>query len=57
MHATNTYQRGLFGRWIDRGHERVVMTAGSVLAGICLVGLANVPSLMGFYLAWAQQHA
>ncbi|QTN30515.1 MFS transporter [Rhodoferax sp. AJA081-3] len=41
------------GRWIDRGHERIVMTSGSVLAGICLVGLANVQSLMGFYLAWA----
>ena len=41
------------GRWIDRGYERVVMTAGSLLAGLCLVGLANVHSLTGFYLAWA----
>ncbi len=41
------------GRWIDRGHERAVMTAGSLLAGLCLVGLANVHSLTGFYLAWA----
>ena len=32
------------GRWIDRGHERVVVTGGSVLAGVCLVPLA---------LAWA----
>jgi MFS family permease len=41
------------GRWIDRGHERVVMTTGSLLAGLCLVGLAHVQTLVGFYLAWA----
>ncbi len=41
------------GRWIDRGHERVVMTAGSLLAGLCLVALAHVQSLLGFYIAWA----
>ena len=41
------------GRWIDSGHERAVMTAGSLLAGVCLAGLARVHSLMGFYLAWA----
>ena len=41
------------GRWIDQGHERVVMTTGSLLAGLCMVGLAQVHSVGGFYLAWA----
>jgi MFS family permease len=40
------------GRWIDRGHERLVMTAGSVLVGMCLVFHAFVTSVMGFYVAW-----
>lgn len=41
------------GRWIDRGHERVVMTAGSVLVGACLALHAFIDSLAGFYLVWA----
>ena len=41
------------GRWIDRGHERVVMSGGSVLAALCLALLSQVTSLVGFYLAWA----
>lgn len=41
------------GRWIEQGHERVVMTVGSLLAGLCLAGLAHVQSVGGFYLAWA----
>ncbi len=40
------------GRWIDRGHERWVMTFGSVLAGICLLLHGFVSSLAGFYLVW-----
>ena len=40
------------GRWIDRGHERLVMTVGSVLAGLCLVLHGFVSSLAGFYLIW-----
>ncbi len=40
------------GRWIDRGHERVVMTCGSLLAAVCLWGLASVQSRSGLYLAW-----
>jgi MFS family permease len=24
------------GRWIDRGHERLVMTGASILTGVCL---------------------
>jgi MFS family permease len=41
------------GRWIDRGHERIVMTTGSVMAAVCLIGLGGVQSRMGFCLAWA----
>lgn len=40
------------GRWIDRGHERLVMTLGSALAGACLVLHTFVTSLAGFYLVW-----
>jgi MFS family permease len=41
------------GRWIDRGHERVVMTAGSVLAGVCLMLHGSVTGIVGFYAVWA----
>jgi len=40
------------GRLIDRGHERAVMTVGSVLAGAGLLLLSQVDSLTGLYLAW-----
>lgn len=40
------------GRWIDRGHERVVMTAGSVLAALCLLLHSRVTSLAGLYVVW-----
>lgn len=40
------------GRWIDRGHERRVMTVGSLLAGICLVLHSQVTSLAGLYVVW-----
>lgn len=40
------------GRWIDRGHERAVMTGGSLLAGACLAAHSAVTSLAGFYLVW-----
>lgn len=43
----------LVGRWIDRGHERLVMTLGSVLAGCCLLLHGFISSLAGFYLVWA----
>jgi MFS family permease len=47
---------GLFswpvGRWIDRGHERAVMTGGSLLVVAGLVLHATVHTLEGFYLAW-----
>ena len=40
------------GRWIDRGHERMVMTTGSVLAGVCLALHGQVSSMAGFYAVW-----
>lgn len=41
------------GRWIDRGHERWVMTGGSVLAGVCLALHGLVTGVLGFYAVWA----
>jgi len=41
------------GRWIDRGHERLVMTAGSVLAGGCLLLHGMVTSVAALYAVWA----
>lgn len=41
------------GRWIDRGHERLVMTSGSVLAGVCLALHGMVTSVASFYAVWA----
>ena len=41
------------GRWIDRGHERIVMTAGSLLAGVCLLLHSRVTGVIGFYAVWA----
>jgi MFS family permease len=47
---------GLFaypvGRWIDRGHERAVMTGGSLLVVVCLALHSVVHSLAGFYVVW-----
>lgn len=40
------------GRWIDRGHERAVMTGGSLLIGICLLLHSRVHSAAGFYAVW-----
>lgn len=40
------------GRWLDRGHERLVMTAGSVLLGLCLTAHSFVTTKTGFYAAW-----
>lgn len=41
------------GRWIDQGHERAVMSGGSLLAALGLVLLSMVAGRAGFYLAWA----
>ena len=47
---------GLFaypvGRWIDRGHERAVMTGGSLLIAAGLAFHSQIRSVEGFYLAW-----
>lgn len=40
------------GRWIDAGHERRVMTLGSVWVGLGLLGHSFVTSVAGFYAAW-----
>lgn len=40
------------GRWIDRGHERAVMTGGSLLVAAALAAHAFVHSRAGFYAVW-----
>jgi MFS family permease len=40
------------GRWIDRGHERLVMTGGSLLAGLALVLHSQVSTAWGLYAVW-----
>lgn len=40
------------GRWIDRGHERAVMTGGSLLIAAGLALHSQVRTVEGFYLAW-----
>jgi MFS family permease len=40
------------GRWIDRGHERAVMTLGSLAIAAGLLLHSQVHSAAGFYAAW-----
>ena len=40
------------GRWIDQGHERAVMTGGSLLVAACLLLHSQVTSVTGFYAVW-----
>src|SRR5690606_39260612 len=40
------------GRWIDRGHERAVMTGGSLLLAAGLLLHSVVATRWGFYAAW-----
>jgi MFS family permease len=40
------------GWLIDRGHERRVMTWGSVWVGACLLAHSFIDSLLGFYGVW-----
>jgi MFS family permease len=40
------------GAWIDRGHGRVLMTGGSLLAALLLVVWSNVQSVPVFYAIW-----
>jgi len=41
------------GRWIDHGHERAVMTVGSVLLGLAFVAHSAVETAWQFYAVWA----
>lgn len=40
------------GRWIDRGHERAVMTGGSLLIALALAVHSQVRSVATFYAVW-----
>jgi MFS family permease len=40
------------GRWIDRGHERAVMTGGSLLVACALALHTQVRSVEAFYAVW-----
>ena len=40
------------GRWIDAGHERRVMTLGSLWVGAGLLAHSQVDSVAGFYAVW-----
>ena len=40
------------GRWIDRGHERLVMTLGSLWIGAGLLAHSRIESIAGFYAVW-----
>jgi MFS family permease len=40
------------GRWIDRGHERAVMTLGSVGLGLGLILLSLARDAFAFYAVW-----
>jgi MFS family permease len=40
------------GRWIERGHERAVMTGGSLWVGLCLVLHSQVHSQAAFCAVW-----
>jgi len=40
------------GAWIDRGHARLLMTGGSLLAAILMFAWSQVESLPMFYVIW-----
>ncbi len=40
------------GKWIDRGHERAVMTGSSLLVGACLIAHSLIDSVALFYAVW-----
>lgn len=40
------------GRWIDQGHARAVMSGGSVLAALSLLGLSACQTVWGWTLGW-----
>ena len=40
------------GRWIDRGHERAVMTGGSLLVGLAFLVHSRITTATEFYIVW-----
>lgn len=40
------------GRWIDRGHERFIMTAGSIVVALLLLVHSVIDSMLQFYVVW-----
>ncbi|MEJ8858863.1 MFS transporter [Variovorax robiniae] len=40
------------GRWIDAGHERAVMTGGSLVMGLGLIAHSFVQDMASFYAVW-----
>jgi len=40
------------GAWIDRGHGRLLMTGGSLLAAVLMLAWSRIESLPMFYLIW-----
>ena len=40
------------GRWIDRGHERFIMTFGSLLVGVLLLVHSVISTQAQFYTVW-----
>lgn len=40
------------GRWIDRGHERFIMTAGSIAVALLLLVHSVIDSMLQFYVVW-----
>ncbi len=40
------------GAWIDRGHARLLMTGGSLLAAVLMFAWSQVHSLVMFYVIW-----
>lgn len=40
------------GRWIDKGHERLIMTAGSLLVGLLLLAHSLIHTMAQFYVIW-----
>ncbi len=40
------------GAWIDRGHGRLLMTGGSLLAAVMMFAWSHVHSIVMFYVIW-----
>ncbi len=41
------------GRWIDHGHERAVMSVGSLLVALAFVLHSQITTVLEFYAVWA----